>query len=81
MRFFSLPSSLSREEWDAGPEEVEEAVVAAEVFDGFFDDGDGFERDAKALEEVDPELVLLALFVGGVFFTRVSVRVLYFSAA
>ena len=55
--------------------------MAAEVFDGFFDDGDGFERDAKALEEVDPELVLLALFVGGVFFTRVSVRVLYFSAA
>ena len=54
-------------EEDAGPEEVEESVVALEVFDGFFEDRDGFEGDAKALEEVDPELVLLHFLVGGVF--------------
>lgn len=51
----------------AGPEEVDEFVLALEVFDGFFEGGDEFSGASEDGEEFVPEGLGIGAFAGGVF--------------
>ena len=60
-------TALVLHEQDAGPEEIEEGVVAFQVFHRALKHCDALERETEALKETDPEKVLLLLLVRGVF--------------
>ncbi|MDD2883117.1 MAG: hypothetical protein PHQ58_22115 [Rhodoferax sp.] len=54
----------------AGPEQIDKPVGsglrAGQLFDGMLKRGNAFVCDAKDLEEVDPERLALAVFIGSI---------------
>ena len=62
----AFAARLVLDQQHAGPEQVDKALGAAELFDVQLKGGDAFVGDAKDFKEVDPKGFGLAVFVAGI---------------